>query len=117
VRSPHEQYCVEVSTSVSLHSFVYSGAATFNNQTAFEFGQDADHLPHGPYSVYRFGERRKHDTMVRWLIEHGYQVAQTAAQPVELPGISVSPARSVLRQRARAGRLVVAPDSPLSSKM
>ncbi len=46
------------------------------------------------------------------VIEHGNKVAQAAGQPVKFPDnetMSVSPSCNALRQRSRAGRLVVAP--------
>lgn len=47
------------------------------------------------------------------VVQHGYQVAQGTANLSSFQIMSVSPGRSVRGQRARAGRLLVAPDNPL----
>jgi hypothetical protein len=59
-----------------------------------------------------FGERVKLNATGAEVVEHRYQVAQTAAKPVELPhNQRVAVFQPLFRQRRRAGRFVVAPDN------
>jgi hypothetical protein len=51
------------------------------------------------------------------VVAHRYQVAEAAAQPVELPHDQRVAVFQFFRQRSRAGRFVVAPDKASSLKM
>jgi hypothetical protein len=57
--------------------------------SAFPFRQNAYHLPHGAagrrLGVDRFCKRSELHAPAFQVVEHGYQVAQAAARPVELP--------------------------------
>ena len=66
---------------------LHSGAGPFAYQAALKLGQYAYYLPHGAacrrFGVDRFCQRSEFDAPVFQVVEHGYQVAQAAAQPVE----------------------------------
>ncbi len=61
----------------------------FLNQRAFEFGEDADYLPHGAArgrrGVNRFREGAEGHTSCLQVVQKADEVPQRATQPVELP--------------------------------
>jgi hypothetical protein len=61
----------------------HAGAGALGNQAAFQFGQDADHLPHGAaggrLGVNVFGQGAKLDAVGAQIVQQGDEVAQTAA--------------------------------------
>src|SRR5271157_929331 len=68
---------------------LHSGPCPFDDQRQFIFGQNADQLPHDParrrLGVDSLRERLELDALIFEVVEHGDEVAHTAAQPVELP--------------------------------
>jgi hypothetical protein len=66
-----------------------AGAGPLGYQAPFQFREYAYHLPHGAargrISVNVFREGTEFHAPMFQVVEHGYQVAQAAAQPVEFP--------------------------------
>jgi hypothetical protein len=65
------------------------GAGALADKAALKLGQEANHLPHGAASrrvgVDVFRKRTEFNPALFEFVEHGYQVAQAAAQAVKLP--------------------------------
>ena len=66
-----------------------AAAGSLADKAAFEFREYANHLPHGAargfLGVDGFCKRTEFDPALFEVVEHGYQVAQAAAYPVQLP--------------------------------
>ena len=65
------------------------GTGAFADKAALKLGQEANHLPHGAAGrrvrVDVLRKRTEFNAALFEFVEHGYQVAQAAAQAVELP--------------------------------
>ena len=68
---------------------LHSSACAFGDDAPFQLSQNAYHLPHGAARgccrVDCLGERMEFHATGAKVVEHRYQVAQAAAQPVGLP--------------------------------
>jgi len=68
---------------------LHAGAGPLGNHAALKLGQDTDHLPHGAargrFRVDVLGEGLELDAARAQIVQHGDQVAQAAAQPVQFP--------------------------------
>jgi hypothetical protein len=68
---------------------VYARAGSFADKAALKLGQEGNHLPHGSacrsVGVDVLRERAEFNPSSFEVVEHGYQVAQAAAQSVEFP--------------------------------
>ena len=92
-----------------LHAF----AGPLNDEAAFKLGQCAenvkDEFAAGGRGVDFFGERAEVNPAFVEVFNHGDEVAQAASRAVEFRDGERAPSFRVLRQRVRAGRLVVTP--------